>query len=312
MSRNIGRSLGLLTLALSLATLVSGCGGGGSSATTATGSAAPATTALATQAGADVTAPSALPPIVLSSSDASGSARAMSTASPSGSRALEVSYLNSVVPPDLTAYAHLEVGAVSDLTSMSDGAGPFLGLRSYYGQPLVNSGVRAEVSVDYPFTEGQTIRYSWRFGITSNFTSDAPTNRWWLFGDWHDQPNPNLGETWVGFPSHSPSVGFGYGQISGQDYLALLYGAPNPATVGLIPFSRGVWHSMVVEIAWSLGAAGRVAVYLDGASTPIQQAQGANMYNNYQHYLKLGSYREPDIAGDTWVYVRDVKIEHLN
>lgn len=227
-------------------------------------------------------------------------------------RALELSYLRAAVAPDLLDYAHLEVAAVSSLQGLTDGSGSFLGLRTYQGQPLVNNGVRAELSVDYPWTEGQTIRYSWRFGIAGDFKSDGPNNRWWLFGDWHDQPNPNRGETWNGFPAHSPSIGFGYGQINGQDYLALLYGTPNPTTVGLIPFSRAMWHTMVVDITWSRGASGRVTVYLDGSSKPVIQATGANMYNDYQHYLKLGTYREPNIAGDTWVYVRDVSIQRID
>ena len=130
-----------------------------------------------------------------------------------------------------------------------------------------------------------------------------------LFGDWHDQPNRNIGETWTGFAAHSPSIGFGYGQIDGQDYLALLYGTPNPTTRGLIPFSRGVWHTMTVDITWSRGANGRVAVYLNGKL--VQQAVGGNMYNNFQHYLKLGTYRDPAIASDTWVYVRDVNIQRI-
>ena len=51
---------------------------------------------------------------------------------------------------------------------------------------------------------------------------------------------------------------------------------------------------------------------MDGSATPVIAAAGPNMYNDYQHYLKLGSYREPNIAGDTWVYVRDVKIQRLD
>jgi hypothetical protein len=258
----------------------------------------------------DMSDESSLDSILLTSTDSS---HPVASTDPVGSRALEVSYLNSVVPSDLMGYSHLEVAAAADLQSMSDGSGPFLGLRTYQVQPLVNSGVRAEVSVDYPFVQGQTVRYSWRFGITPDFVSDSPNNRWWLFGDWHDQPDPSLGQTWATYVAHSPSVGLGYGQIDGQDYLSLLYGAPNPATVaGLIPFSRGVWHTLVAEITWSQGADGHIALYLDGSATPVQQASGANMYNNYQHYMKLGTYRDPDIVGDTWVYVRDVKIETVS
>lgn len=36
------------------------------------------------------------------------------------------------------------------------------------------------------------------------------------------------------------------------------------------------------------------------------------MYNAYQHYLKVGSYRNPAISGDVWIYVRDVKVQTLS
>ncbi len=321
-----------LVLAVTVTSFLPACGGGGTAATTdsasatasdSTASAGPTTVAglpapASSAAAVDSSASSILQPIVLpavthaTTDQTVAAAAAAVPTDAAGSRALEVSYLNSVVPPELMDYSHLEVAATTDLESMSDGSGPFLGLRTYHGQPLVNSGVRAEVSVDYPYVQGQTLRYSWRFGILNGFTSDSPSNRWWMFGDWHDQPDPNLGQTWATYVPHSPSVGLGYGQIKGQDYLALLYGAPNPTTVGLIPFSRGVWHTMVAEITWSQGANGHVALYLDGSKTPVQQATGANMYNNYQHYLKLGTYRQPDILGDTWVYVRDVKIQTLS
>ncbi|CAN5302227.1 hypothetical protein BH11PSE10_BH11PSE10_05900 [soil metagenome] len=310
-------ALGSLTLAVSLAVLLTACGGG---STSAEGAAAvfastevPSTQPAASSATIAATdGASALAEMVFPAIDAAAPGRATALAvNTASSRELEVAYLNTVVSPNLVNYAHLDAAGTSSLEALRDGAGPFLGLRTYQGQPLVNSGVRAEVSVDYPFVQGKTVRYSWRFGIRQDFISDSPNNRWWLFGDLHDQPNPNRGETWTGFPAHSPSVGFGYGQINGQDYLALLYGVPNPATVALIPFARGVWHSVVAEITWSQNANGRIALYLDGSKTPVQ-TQGANMYNDYQHYLKLGSYRDPGIAGDTWVYVRDVKIETLN
>jgi hypothetical protein len=294
----------LLGLMLSGAVLT-GCGGGGGSASSATTAQGVAADPSATEA---VDASTELAALEVPAQGESTSS-ALAVADP---RTVELSYLRNVVAADLLGYAHLEVPALDNLRGMSDGSGNFIGLRNYQGQPLTNGGVRAEVSVDYPFKEGQTIRYAWRFGITADFASDAPNNRWWLFGDWHDQPDPLKGETWDTYPHHSPSVGLGYGQINGQDNLALFYGAPNSQTIGLIPFKRGVWHQIVVDITWSRGSSGSVKVYLDGASKPVQQAKGANMYNDYQQYLKLGSYRDPAIGGDSWVYLRDVKISRIS
>jgi hypothetical protein len=220
----------------------------------------------------------------------------------------ELNFLRQAVAPDLLDVAHLQLPALENVAIGSDASGPFLRLRTRHGQPLLHGGVRAELTIDNPHAEGDTLRYSWRFKIADDFVSDAPANRWWLFGDWHDQPDPRLNQTWDGFPPRSPPIALGYGQIGGQDNLSLVYGAPNPITIGLIPFKRGVWNKVTVQIKWSRGASGSVAVYLNDSSTPVQQATGPNMHNSYQHFLKLGSYRHPDIRGDVWVNITDVSI----
>lgn len=223
-------------------------------------------------------------------------------------RDLELSYLRAALPSDLLDYAHVEIPALDNIRIVTEGSSTYLGLRTYYGQPLKNGGVRAELSIDYPYKEGETITYSWRFLIPQDFVSDTPQNRWWLFADWHDQPDVTKGETWSGFPSHSPPIAIGYGVLNGADSLAFVYGAPSPATVGVVSVSRGVWHSVSCRIVWSRGSSGKAEVFIDGSLTPMMSGSGPNMYNAYQHYMKLGSYRNPDIKGDTWIYVRDVSI----
>lgn len=226
-------------------------------------------------------------------------------------RAAELAWLGSGIAQDLLPYAHLEVPSLEHLRALQDAHGSFLGMRCYRGQPLKNNGVRAQASVDFPYQEGETVRYSWRFAIGPDFRADDPANRWWVFAGWHDQPDPRLGETWEGFPSRSTPIGLGYGRLNGQDLLALFYGSPSPVTVALIPFSRGVWHQLDLEIKWSRTSAGRAAVYLDQSTTPAHVASGPNMHNGYQHYLKVGTYRHPDIDGDAWVNVRDVAISRV-
>ncbi len=226
-------------------------------------------------------------------------------------RELELTYLRSAVSPDLLQYASIEIPAIENIRQGTDPQGNHLELRTYRGQPLKNGGVRAEISIDYPFQDGDTVRYSWRMMLPADFVSDAPANRWWLVAQWHDQPDRTRGETWSGYPAHSPSVGLGYGQLAGQDTLSLLYGAPDPGPGGLIPISRGAWHAISVEITWSTGARGKVRVFIDGSKTPAREASGRNMYNTFQHYMKLGMYRQPDIRGDTWIYIGGVTIQRL-
>jgi hypothetical protein len=60
------------------------------------------------------------------------------------------------------------------------------------------------------------------------------------------------------------------------------------------------------------GAEGKVAVFLDGSKEAVVTGTGPNMHNGYQHYLKLGMYRHPEIATENRVAIRDVSIEKLN
>jgi len=231
---------------------------------------------------------------------------AAGAAPPDKLRALELDYLRAAVKAPLLPYASIEIPALDNLRVGSDERGPHLGLRTYHRQPLKNGGVRAEISVDFPFREGDTVRYAWRMKLPADFSADAPANRWWLMAQWHDQPNRDRGETWEGYPGHSPSVALGYGQIDGQDKLSLLYGAPDPVPSGLIALRRGVWQTVAVEITWSRGESGRVRVFLDDAQTPVREARGRNMYNDFQQYMKLGQYRHPDIRGDATLLVADI------
>jgi len=226
-------------------------------------------------------------------------------------RSAELELLAAAVDTSLLPVARLELPAVANVAVWRDSAGPFLGLRTYAGQPLVNGGVRAELTVDHPFVPGDRVRYSWSFAIAPDFPAD-PQMRWWLIGNLHDQPDASRGETWSTYQAHSPSVGLGFGRRDGQDYIALLYGTPTPSSYGLVPIRRGVWHTVTLEVNWSQRSDGKVALYVDSAAVPALTATGANMYNAYQHYLKVGSYRDPAITGDAWIYVRDVKVQTLS
>ena len=227
-------------------------------------------------------------------------------------RQLELSYLRSAVAANLLDYAGIEVPAIENIRQDRDETGPFLALRTYYRQPLKNGGVRAEISVDYPFRDGDRVRYAWRMKLPADFTADTGGNRWWIVGQWHDQPNRNRGETWAGYPGHSPAVGLGYGRTAdGQDMLSLLYGAPDPKPAGLFPIPRGIWIRLAVEIEWSTGSNGRVQVFVNDAAVPVREARGRNMYNDFQHYMKVVGYRHPDIRGDAWIQIADIEARTL-
>jgi hypothetical protein len=223
----------------------------------------------------------------------------------------EKEYLAAVLPPELIRYAGIEVPSQENICILSDDSGRFLEFRLVPGQAKKNNGIRAEISVDYPFKVGEVVRYRWKTRLPQDFQGDDPQNRWWVMGQWHDQPDRTKGETWQGFPGRSPPVSFNYGRLDGKDYLSLLVGSPNMKSVGLLPVTRGAWHSIEAVIRWSPGADGKVAVFFDGSKAPAITGSGPNMHNGFQHYLKLGMYRHPGIATENRLDIRDVLIERL-
>jgi hypothetical protein len=229
-----------------------------------------------------------------------------------GSREHELVYLRTVMPDSLLECAHLEIGSVKSVAITGEGQSKHLGLHLFPRQSKVHGGIRAEISVGYPFQQGETVRYSWRFMLPDGFISDAPRNRWWVIGQWHDQPNKKVGETWKNFGSFSPPVLLGLGELDGKLAISLSYGPTNqklkPRVVGPIFLERGKWHAITFVIRWSQGPDGKVLVFLDDHSKPVMIAEGPNMNNDYEHYLKLGMYRHPDIATDNWIYVDDLEI----
>lgn len=218
-------------------------------------------------------------------------------------------YLKTVLPEPLFQYAGLEVASEKSIAIVSGTPRNYLAFRILPDQPKVNGGIRSELSVNYPFAEGDTVRYSWRFMFPADFVSDAPTNRWWLAGQWHDQPNTSKGETWANFPSRSPPVALGLREADQRLQFLLYYGTPQSHKVGPIPIDRGRWYRISVLIHWSRQADGRASVFLDDAEKPVLSADGPNMNNPYQHYLKLGMYRDPEINTDNSIFVSDVAIE---
>ncbi len=220
-------------------------------------------------------------------------------------------YLSAVLPPGLIRYAGIEVPSQENIRVLSDGAGRYLEFKLIPGQARKNNGIRAEISVNYPYHAGEVVRYRWSMCLPEDFKADEPLNRWWVMGQWHDQPDRTKGETWEGFPAHSPPVSFNFRRADGKDYLSLLVGSPHTKSAGLLPITRGAWHSLEVIIKWSQGADGRVAVYFDAAKEPTLTAAGPNMHNGYHHYLKLGMYRHPQISTENRLSIRDVRIDKL-
>jgi hypothetical protein len=203
----------------------------------------------------------------------------------------------------------LEVPALECISSAREGEATYLALGLLPGQQKLHGGTRAEVSLDFPHQEGDTLRYEWRFRLADNFKSDAPKNRWWIIGQWHDQPDKTRGEAWDGHPSRSPPVLVGLGEVDGRMAIGVEYGRKQEQKKGPLFIERGKWHHLAVVIKWSQNMEGRAEIFLDDMTRPALSFTGPNMHNGYQHYLKLGMYRHPAINTENWIHVDDVRVE---
>jgi hypothetical protein len=226
--------------------------------------------------------------------------------SPAAPPASEETYLRAVMAPELFTYANIDAPSLENLAVMPTGG---LEVRLFPGQPLVHNGVRAQISVDYPFQPGETVRYDWQMRFPADFQPD-PQNRWWIIAEWHDQPDTRQGEIWESFPVRSAIIMFTYAFLDGQPTLGVHYG-PGQPLIGTIPIRLGEWMRLRAVIGWSQGADGWMEVYQEDETTPLYRASGPNMYNAYPHYFLVGLYRHREIAVPSSLQVRGIAIERL-
>lgn len=222
-------------------------------------------------------------------------------------REQELTYLGPIMSDELAEFSDLQVPAIENLEILTEGDERFLELRMFPNQRSTNKGYRAEVSVDFPHELGNTVVYDWRMRIPGDSETDIE-NRWWILGQWHDQPDLRIGETWDGFPLKSPSVLVGYGHIDGQDVVSMAYGAPDLVDTIHTPLSRDVWHDMRMVIHWSMDDKGWAQLYMDDLETPFAVAEGRNMHNSFQHFMKLGMYRDPGIQVNSRIQLDNISV----
>lgn len=168
-------------------------------------------------------------------------------------------------------------------------------------QQKIHNGLRSELSIDYPFKEGDEVYYSFDIFIPHSFKSD-PHGRWSSLSQWHDQPNPALGETWSTFPGRSPLVLLFDKLVDGKQKFGLNYGDQSV----VLPLKSGKWNQLQFHFKWSTGLDGFLVLRVNNETE--FKLRGVNMHNEYQHYLKIGLYRHPMILGSNHVYYRNLEI----
>ncbi|HCJ7316171.1 TPA: heparin lyase I family protein [Vibrio cholerae] len=172
-------------------------------------------------------------------------------------------------------------------------------------QRKIFSGVRSELSINYPFKIGDRVSYSFDIMIPDDFISDND-NRWYILAQWHDQPNPNLGESWSNFPARSPIVYLYTEKLNGTFGIGVAYGKNR----FWFPSDYNKWYTLSFDFLWSDAEVGVLKFTLN--NTTQTTFHGKNMHNGYQHYLKIGMYRHPDIKVNNNVYFKELSIKHVD
>jgi hypothetical protein len=183
---------------------------------------------------------------------------------------------------------------------------------------IVSNGNRAEIcrdNRDFPGSEGW---YAWSFLIPVDFPDTQWRPKLWqCIGQWHDQPNIERGETWDDFPGHSPSIAVYYTCKEGTSAIELWYGTYGKGEIqkvaAVAPIEKGRWMDLVFHIGWSHKEDGFLEAWLNEKPliAPDQTEHklfGANMWNDYPHYLKIGLYRSGEFTTTSSVYFDEVRI----
>lgn len=204
--------------------------------------------------------------------------------------------------PELAGILSVETAMCSGLQLDADR----IGFRLNNTTLPVHGGIRSEIAVDYPFQEGESVRYSWEMMLSGPFPGDTPLNRWWSLAQWHDQPDRRIGEKWKDFPPRSPPVSIYFEERNGKPGIGVITNGRDKRSWTPVP--RGEWLRLSVSMLWSRGDEGKLIFEIDGHPEAQLVANGKNMYNGYQHYLKFGQYRHPQIKTDNTVFFRNLSI----
>jgi hypothetical protein len=227
------------------------------------------------------------------------------------------SFVGDFESGDLSAWSHREAARPDTIQIVTDTVrrGRYAAKFTVRPGERVSNGNRAELTWDNRELPGSESWYAWSFLIPPEYSDvEWKPRSWQCMGQWHDQPNRERGETWDKFPGHSPSIAIYYTLRKGVQQIELWYGAhKEQRIIATSPIQKGRWNDLVFHIGWSPSDDGFVEAWLNGKPfTPVtgnhHKVMGANMWNDYPHFLKIGLYRNSDIGTTDSVYFDEVRV----
>lgn len=205
----------------------------------------------------------------------------------------------------LIPYLSLEIPSCANINLVDDYAGFVLNEVN----ERIHNGIRSEIAINYPFVEGDTVEYRWSILVPKASAPGGGEKEWWVIAQWHDQPDPRLGETWAKFKAQSPPVAI---------YIENRNGVVGIGIQGMLgkkiswsPVTTDVWLDLSAVIHWSTGDTGSVRLGVDGYPNFNHSLLGPNMLNSYQHYFKAGQYRAPTVEKYSVINIKNVRFKKL-
>lgn len=230
-------------------------------------------------------------------------------AAPTVTPVTEQSVLANAVTPETLPYARFDASTDS-IQIGKDAYGKHMSLQVGYGQKIKNSGVNSEIVIDYPYVEGDTVKYSWRMMIPVFMPSD-PENRWWLTARWTPQANLKMGEKPETYNVLNPAIMITYKMPESRDTFALGYGVPDTILTDAFSVTRNEWVKVDLIVTWSTTSNGKATMYINNSKISATEVRGRNMYNKYYNLFRIGLFRSPKIQGVASILYGDISVEHV-
>ena len=148
--------------------------------------------------------------------------------------------------------------------------------------PYVHGGRRAEIGIDARFWSRETSQYSYEVFVPEMYpiTMDA---RWWAISQWHDQPDPRVGQSWTNFPKRPPVISVHLRRTSDTTLLELR--REDQGVVCRFAVREERWTRVSYEVHWSTANDGWVRMNVAGGAECV--SPGRTMYADYPNYFKL-------------------------
>ncbi len=167
---------------------------------------------------------------------------------------------------------------------------------------------RSELSLKNTAPAEVMMIYSWDFKVD---TSYEETDGFQIVGQFHDIPDFLKGETWGNYPGGIPPISYQYKH--GKLWIVVYnYSAQAVWHIASADISKGIWHTIVSTIYWSVTDSGYFEATVNGVPIAsdggITRYTARNLLNSEGCYLKIGLYRDIDIETKGVVYFDNIYI----